>query len=163
MCSYIRPFATWARHCRSQYIALRATNFCRRLCQLVSNCQSSVCYDTHPSAYPPRVLLCPDGSHTVWCHPYHDTAVVDLLETLKTTSDLPLCASGQVKGAFFTPAGRYVAPRVDDPLDVTPAQQPKPAPCSASGDESTPETGARSTPRCGTNLTSRPVVNNVRY
>ncbi|CAM9476973.1 unnamed protein product [Ectocarpus fasciculatus] len=30
----------------------------------------------------------------------------------------------EVKGTFFTPAGRYVAPRVDDPLDVTPKQQP---------------------------------------
>lgn len=29
----------------------------------------------------------------------------------------------KVKGRFFTPAGRYVAPRVDDPLDVTPPQR----------------------------------------
>eukprot|EP00903_Cladosiphon_okamuranus_P010248 g9703.t2 len=47
----------------------------------------------------------------------------------------------KVKGAFFTPAGRYVAPRVDDPLDVTPAQQTKPASASPSpnGDEAVNE------------------------
>ncbi|CAM9113797.1 unnamed protein product [Ectocarpus sp. 12 AP-2014] len=39
----------------------------------------------------------------------------------------------EVKGTFFTPAGRYVAPRVDDPLDVTPKQQPPRASSSSGG------------------------------
>lgn len=51
--------------------------------------------------------------------------------------------SFQVKGTFFTPTGRYVAPRVDDPLDVTPAQPIKSvSPSSDDRDFGTGEGGA---------------------